>query len=197
MNPVRNLSSFYFKSYFDIIVTSTSMSSNTLVPSGLLTKMLTNFSSLTWSAYYHPLDFIFVLIFGRQHKLWSSRSWNAIMSLVTWLPLGSSILLSALFSNTLKLHSFINSEISFYAHREQKVKMYDRPNQDSWIYCRNCILNSGISNTFSGTTNKYNRTFNYLESSSRYLENQGYFIHKQRLTVGISGFLDFVHSPVF
>jgi hypothetical protein len=43
---------------------------------GLLTKILTNFSSLTRSASYGPFNFIFLVIPGRQHKSWSSPYWN-------------------------------------------------------------------------------------------------------------------------
>ena len=62
----------------------------------------------TCPAHLIILDFITQIIFGGKYSSFSNSLCSFLHSPVTLSPLGPYILLSALFSNTLSLHSFLN-----------------------------------------------------------------------------------------
>jgi hypothetical protein len=99
-------STYWF--HFNIILTFMPKSPKWSLPSGFPTTVCMNFSFLICvTCLYHPilLDYIILIIFGEEYKLWCSSLYNFLQPPDTYPLLRPSILLHNTFSTTLNFYS--------------------------------------------------------------------------------------------
>jgi hypothetical protein len=129
MNPVHILTTYFFKSHFNNILTSTFNSSKWTFPFSFPTKIFNIYViyhiRTTCFAPLSILDLTTLIIFGEGWTLWNSllQTYSSVHHLVTYAVLGSEILLSTLFSNIFNPCPLI-SETKFHNHMKQDVQLY-------------------------------------------------------------------------
>jgi len=98
-----------------------------LLPSGFPTKILYGFLIATMRAtcpiHIMFLDFITLIIFGEEHKLWRSSLLNILHPPVTSFLSGEDIFLSTLFINTSTYASPLMCETKFHNHTDEQIKL--------------------------------------------------------------------------
>jgi hypothetical protein len=85
-------------------------------PTKILYAYLFSPMCTTFSAHHTLYDFIIPIIFGEEWKLWRCSLRNFLQPPIISSFFDANILLSILFSNTLSLWSYLNSETKFHSH---------------------------------------------------------------------------------
>jgi hypothetical protein len=119
----------------------------------------------------HPtlLDLVTQIIFGKEYMLWSPSLWKSLQLPLTSSLLDPNLLLSTLYSDTLRLCYFHNVRDQFFhCHTKQKAKLYST--NDWWLYykstCQQNLPPPPHGEKWHGPRNEYFKNTIVYENSS-------------------------------